>query len=54
MKSRVATLLSAALFVLALTKLVLGSMLGASILLGLAVLAAAYAWALRPVERLPR
>lgn len=54
MKSRVATVFSAALFVLAVTKLVLGSMLGASILLGLAVLAAGYAWALRPVGRVPR
>jgi len=54
MKSRVAVVFSAALLVLAGTKLVLGSMLGATILLGLAILAAGYAWALRPVERLPR
>jgi hypothetical protein len=54
MKSRVATLFSAALFVLAGTKLVLGSMLGATILLALAVLAAGYAWALRSLGPISR
>jgi hypothetical protein len=51
MRSRVIALESAVLLSLAAGNLVLGRLLGAAILVGLALLAATCAWALWPIEK---